>query len=321
MCSRNMSDLFNLIGGDVIVVGSLNADYSVSCARLPRPGETVEGRGISLRAGGKSSNQAVAASRIGANVRMVGAVGSDSLGTFLKDELVRAGVDASGVSVVEGSSGTALVEIDDSAENSIVVSPGANACVDASFVRTHKDAIAGGSVLGLCLEIPMEGVVEAARIAAASGSLVLLNNSPFVPDLPDELVSNTDVLLVNEHEAKQMVGEEGDLPDDLDTGAWKAVMSKLAARGFASSIVTRGGKGSVVCDHGEMYRVDPVPVDAVDTTGCGDAFMGAVLAGLASGLSLKDSSDLASYVSAFAAMRLGAQSSYGTVAEIEATLL
>lgn len=298
----------------VCVVGSLNADYSVRCRRLPQPGETVAGQGLALMAGGKSSNQAAAAACLGATVRMVGAVGTDSSGDFLLGELARAGVDASYVARLEGPSGTAVIEVDESAENSIVVSPGANGRVDAAFVEDRRGALEGAAVLGLCLEIPMAGVVAAAQAAREAGARVLLNNSPFAADLPRELIDCTDVLLVNEHELAALLGI--DEPKSWEDADWTDLAGRLAALGFAQALVTLGAAGSVVLGAGAPHRVAGVPVDAVDTTGCGDAFMGAVLAGLAAGADLCAAAELASYVSAYAACGQGAQPSYGTAVQV-----
>ena len=302
--------------GTVAVMGSLNADYSVRCDRLPQPGETVEGEGLTIAAGGKSSNQAACAARLGADVRMVGAVGDDSSGRFLLDALGATGVDVSGVETLDCPTGTAVIEVDSHAENSIVVSPGANGRVDAGFVRDHMGALEGRSVLGLCLEVPMDGVVEAARWAHERGMRVLLNNSPFVPELPRGLVECSDVLLVNEHELAQMLGMSEPDDGDWSSVSWQAISAALGELGFYEAVVTLGGDGAMVLGGTEAHHVEPVRVHAVDTTGCGDAFMGAVLAGLAAGLGLAQAADMAAHVGAYAATGHGAQASYGTVAQI-----
>jgi ribokinase len=147
---------------------------------------------------------------------------------------------------------------------------------------------------------------------------VLLNDSPFVSILPQELIAASDILLVNEHEMVQLLRIREPEDDDWDGLDWRDVASKMHALGFAQAIVTLGGDGSVVIDNDSIIRIAAVKVHTVDTTGCGDAFMGTVLSGLASGLSLSDSASVASYVSAYAATCLGAQSSYGTAEQIMA---
>ncbi|KAB8288804.1 sugar kinase [Bifidobacterium ramosum] len=321
-------DLLERIDGIVSVVGSMNADYTVTAERLPNPGETITGGPLRILPGGKSGNQAAAAARIGADARMFGAVGSDGNADFLLGELHKAGVDTTHVRHVPGASGTTVITVDARGENTIVYSPGSNAQVDVDYIDASRDAITASNVLGLCLESPIAAVTEAARIGHETGVTVLLNNSPFMATLPDELIANTDILLVNEHEMVQMF--DIDEPDNGDWSGfdWTLAWERMRACGFDRAIVTLGGDGSVVLDATvaasglaaspipPITRIAPVRVDAVDTTGCGDAFMGTVLAGLASGFALREAAQLASYVSAYAATGYGAQASYGTTAQI-----
>nr|WP_163196491.1 ribokinase [Bifidobacterium platyrrhinorum] len=307
------------IHGTVSVIGSMNADYTVATKRLPGPGETVTGGPLTVLPGGKSGNQAASAARIGADVRMFGAVGSDANADFLLGELGKAGVDTTHVRRVPGPSGTTVIAVDEGGENMIVYSPGSNAQVDAGYVESVRVALTGADVLGLCLESPMEAVIEAARLAHEAGRTVLLNNSPFRPELPAELVKLTDILLVNEHEMAQMLGLAEPADGDWSGFDWAAAAERMRGFGFDRAIVTLGGDGSVVLDaaaEGGFSRIAPTRVEAVDTTGCGDAFMGTVLAGLASGYTLADSAALASVVSAYAATGRGAQASYGDASTI-----
>jgi len=315
-----LSRMLNGLDGTVAVMGSLNADYSVRCARLPKPGETVSGEGLTLTPGGKSSNQAACAAKLGANVAMVGAVGTDDAADFLIGQLEQAGADVLGVERLEGPSGSAVVEVDAAGENSIVVSPGSNGLVTPELVERHADAIRGARALGLCLEVPMDAVIRAAQIAHEAGVRVLLNDSPFQAELPRELIAACDVLLVNQHELAELLGMADKGGASLDDSQWQAIAAALGELGFYEAIVTLGGDGSVVLGDEQVHRVAPVRVGAVDTTGCGDAFMGAVLAGLASGRTLAESADVASYVGAYAACGHGAQASYGTPEEILAKL-
>ena len=310
------------IHGTVSVIGSMNADYTVTAQRLPGPGETITGGPLQLLPGGKSGNQAAAAAKIGAAVRMFGAVGSDSNADFLLEQLEQAGVDVSNVRRVLGPSGTTVIVVDAEGENIIVYSPGSNAQVTVDYVHSMKEQLVSSSVLGLCLESPIETVTVAAQMCHEAGVKVLLNDSPFTPTIPAELIEASDVLLVNEHEMAQLLGiDEPD--DDWDGLDWQNAADRMAEYGFNEAIVTLGGDGSVVLNTAapedqRIVRIAPVKVDAVDTTGCGDSFMGTVLAGLASGFSLQDAAKLASYVSAYAATGYGAQASYGTAAQIKA---
>lgn len=337
--NRGLSDMFDLLGrmhGSVSVIGSMNADYTVTTERLPKPGETVNAGPLRILPGGKSGNQAAQAALLGAHVCMFGAVGSDTNADFLLGQLNKSGVDTTQVRHVPGASGTTVITVDASGENTIVYSPGSNAMVDIDYVNASHDALVSSSVLGLCLESPIETVTAAARMCHEAGVTVLLNDSPFVPELPAELIAATDILLVNEHEMAQLL--HIDEPDDGDWSNfdWTIAVERLQAFGCDRAIVTLGGDGSVVLDttaNNAKHRVDadvavvpastscitriaPVSVQAVDTTGCGDSFMGTVLAGLASGLELHEAARLASVVSAYAATGHGAQASYGTPALI-----
>lgn len=310
------------IHGTVSVIGSMNADYTVTAQRLPGPGETITGGPLQLLPGGKSGNQAAAAAKIGAAVRMFGAVGSDSNADFLLEQLEQAGVDVSNVRRVLGPSGTTVIVVDAEGENIIVYSPGSNAQVTVDYVHSMKEQLVSSSVLGLCLESPIETVTAAARMCHEAGVKVLLNDSPFTPSLPAELIEASDILLVNEHEMAQLLGIDEPENDDWDSFDWWHALDELRGFGFEQAIVTLGGDGSVVLDgtaddpEHRVQRIAPVRVKAVDTTGCGDSFMGTVLAGLASGLALSEAAELASYVSAYAATGYGAQASYGNAAQI-----
>ena len=308
------------IHGTVSVVGSMNADYTVTTERLPGPGETVTGGPLQVLPGGKSGNQAAAAARIGAAVRMFGAVGSDANAEFLLGALREASVDTQHVRRVPGASGTTVITVDANGENTIVYSPGSNAQVSVDYIEAMRGELTSANVLGLCLESPIETVTAAARIGHEAGVPVLLNNSPFTPVLPDELVQLADILLVNEHEMAQMFGIAEPEDGDWSGFDWLAAADRMREFGFDRVIVTLGGDGSMVldasCAVASVTRIAPVRVEAVDTTGCGDSFMGAVLAGLASGFELCEAAQLASFVSAYAATGLGAQASYGSAAQI-----
>ena len=305
MSATEILSALDRIHGTVSVIGSMNADYTVTAQRLPGPGETITGGPLQLLPGGKSGNQAAAAARIGATVQMFGAVGSDDNADFLLGALGEAGVNTTHVRRVLGPSGTTVITVDAHGENTIVYSPGSNAQVTVDYVESVRDALTHSTVLGLCLESPIETVTAAARMCHEAGVKVLLNDSPFTPSLPAELIEASDILLVNEHEMAQLL--------DID---------ELRGFGFEQAIVTLGGDGSVVLDgtaddpEHRVQRIAPVRVKAVDTTGCGDSFMGTVLAGLASGLALSEAAELASYVSAYAATGYGAQASYGNAAQI-----
>ncbi len=280
----------------IVIVGSLNADLVVRTARFPQPGETLQGSDLAILPGGKSANQAVAAGRLGGAVRMIGAVGDDGNGALLRDSVAATGVDTTHVAVREGvATGTAVITVDGAGENTIVISAGANGTLTPEDVPA--DVFSGAAVLGLCLEVSIDVVLAAARAAHAAGVTVLTNLSPFGA-VPQELLDLTDVLLVNEHEA-----------------------AELGDHGVARSVVTRGGAGCVVHDGAaEPVSIEAVRVEPVDTTGCGDAFMGAVALRLAAGDTLVEAARFAVGVGAYAATGAGAQASYPTTAQLEAFL-
>lgn len=304
---KRVKKLASMIGGDVVVVGSLNADLTVVAERLPKRGETIRGGPLQILPGGKSANQAATCAKLGVRTSMIGAVGQDSNGTLLVGSLDDLGVDTSHIRRLDVPTGTAMITVDEAGENTIIVSPGANGEVTAQTVRDSADVIKNATVLGLCLEIPMGAIIESARIANDAGITVVLNLSPY-GDVSDELLHLTDILIVNEHELFQITGTDRIYVEDEDTLA--RAEAKLREFGIEIAVVTLGSKGAYLLDRGTHTYVDPLPVEVVDTTGCGDSFMGTMMASLASGLNLQDAAELASVVSAIAATAKGAQSSY-----------
>lgn len=291
----------------VVVVGSVNADLLTRVAVHPAPGETVLGRSMSVLAGGKGANQAVAAARLGAEVAFVGAVGDDSFAGPATAGLRAAGVDLSALATVPGPTGIALVTVSADGENSIVVISGANATVAADTVSAHAATVAGADVVVLQGEIPRAATETAARLAQGR---VVLNLAPVI-ELSADVVRRADPLVVNEHEARlalSLVGGQ-DVPDDDHAAAARA----LTEAGVASVVITLGSAGAVVATRsgeGEVATVPSPKVSAVDTTGAGDAFVGALASRLAAGDELLDAARLAARVGAYAVTGVGAQSSY-----------
>lgn len=294
----------------------MNIDLTAKTAFLPGPGQTVAGTELAIHPGGKSANQAAAAALLGANVCLVGAVGDDSWGSFLLKEAAARGVDTSGVKTVAGcASGMALITVDEQAENTIVVLAGANARLRPVDLPT--ELLQTAEVVCLALEIPMETVVAAAAQAKRGGAMVMLNPSPWAT-LPAELLANTDVLVLNVHELAQATGLGFGPAAGPDQVASSVVSQVLGQLGVKAAVVTLGASGALVIRPGqEAVGIATHEVPVVDTTGCGDAFSGALAVGLAAGQSIEAAAQTAAAAGAYAAIGRGAQPSYPTLKQLD----
>lgn len=294
----------------VVVIGSINVDLVVTVARHPSPGETVLGAGGRLLPGGKGANQAVAAARLGAATTMVGAVGDDPNAGAATAGLRDNGVELSGVLTRPGPTGLAVVTVAADGENSIVVIPGANATVTPADVERHRDLLADAAIVVVQGELPRATVEAAALTAHAVGARLILNLAPAI-DLSAEVLRLADPLVVNEHEARHAL-------DLLDGGAASSPRRALALRraGVPSVVVTVGEAGALVAGDepgvadGAVIHVAAPRVDVRDTTGAGDAFVGALAARLAGGDGLLPAARVAVRVGAYSVSRDGAQPSY-----------
>lgn len=294
---------------DLLVVGSANADLVISVERRPAAGETVLGSDLAVHPGGKGGNQAVAAARLGARTALLARVGDDAYGRLLLDSQRAAGVDTVGVLVGGAPTGVALITVDPSGDNSIVVSPGANGRLTPADVRAAGSLFHASRVVSTQLEVPLETVVEVVRNLAPKGRFVL-NPSPPRP-LPQEVLAACDPLIVNEHEARVILGGQvSERPED-----WARI---LLAKGPRSVVVTLGAEGALVADAGGVVRVPAVPVAALDTTGAGDAFTAALAWRLGAGAALAEAAGYAARVGAVAVTRRGAQESFPTAQEVDA---
>jgi ribokinase len=276
----------------IVVVGSVNVDFVASVEELPQPGETVAAHAFATVSGGKGANQAVAARRLGGDVTLVAAVGSDPVSMDLRDELASEGVSVAYVKTVSDSrSGTALITVDRLGENVISVFSGANG--ELILSSEALELIESAEILLMQLEISMETVVAAAR--AARGTVVV--NAAPASVLPDELVACIDVLIVNEHEGVVAVDREG------------------SAR-IPTVITTLGARGASIQGEVETVIVPAPEVDVVDTTGAGDTFCGAFCASVARGETTLDAALLATRAGALATTSLGARSAMPSLADI-----
>lgn len=292
----------------IVVVGSINADLTTRVDRHPNPGETLMGSGGQFSAGGKGANQAVAAALLGADVTMIGAVGDDPQAEAALTHMTRSGLDMSGVVVTSETTGMAVITVSEAGENTIIVVPGANTTVTASRVEEHADTIRDAGVLLLQGEIPASGFERAVQLAQGR---VIVNLAPVVPVGRNELLT-ADPLLANEHEAALILAQlsapiESDNPHDMARA--------LLEQGFASVVLTLGAAGALVADSAGLTDIPTPTVKAVDTTGAGDAFAGALAARVAEGESLIDASHFAARVGAAATLSRGAQDSYPAVGD------
>jgi len=296
--------------GRVVVVGSANVDLVVDVPRHPAGGETILGGDLRRTPGGKGANQAVAAVRAGAaDTTFVGALGRDESADLLLASLDGAGVRTDTVDRVDAPTGTALITVSPDGENAIVVAPGANSRVRVGAAQARR--IAAADVVLAQLEIPLDAVVAAAR-ERREGALFVLNAAPS-RDLPDTLWEQLDVLVVNEHEAADLVGRAAP-PEEL--------ASALLAR-VPAVVVTLGAGGSLVARRGaEPLRVPAAEVVAVDTTGAGDTYCGVLAAALAgagtAGSGLVQAARLAGAAGALAVTRPGAQDAVPDAADVVA---
>ena len=296
----------------IAVFGSINMDLVVRAPRLPVAGETLTGRSFFTAPGGKGANQAVAAARLGSQVFMVGRVGADVFGSALLESLKQNGVDTAGVAEeTQASSGVAVIAVDDHAENSIIVVPGANGTVSEADVARLESILPQVDVLLLQLEIPMEAVLAAARLASHHNVTVILDPAPAQP-LPSELYGFVDIITPNETEAEALAG----FPvRDAEDAAKAAALFRT--RGTAEAIIKMGAKGAY-WSAGEVSRFFPAyRVEAVDTVAAGDAFNGGLAVALAEGLPMPEAVHWGMAAGALSTTKPGAQPSMPDRAAVE----
>lgn len=299
----------------IVVVGSSNTDMVIQTPAIPRPGETVLGGDFFIAAGGKGANQAVAAARAGGDVFFVARVGDDLFGQQAVNRFIAEGIHVEFVTRdPEASSGVALIFVAPDGENSIAVAPGANSRLSIEDIRRAGPIIATADLLLLQLETPLEAVMEAVKIASAAHVPVILNPAPAQP-LPDELLERISCLTPNETEAELLTRVTVVTRTDLDRAA-----DLLLAKGVKTILVTLGPKGVYAVTPEKRILVPAFEVQAVDTTGAGDAFGGALAVALAEAKELYEAIRFASAAAALATTRKGAQPSLPFRHEIEKML-
>ena len=300
----------------IVVVGSLNADLVVRVPRFPIAGETISGEGFVVLPGGKGANQACAAGRLGGSVAMVGQVGRDDQGQLLRESLTRAGVDVRLVDQDEqAATGVAIISIDASGENQIVLAAGANGTFTPDRLTRAIPLIRGATVLLLQLEIPLDTVMRAAMEARAAGVTVVLDPAP-ARDIPDQLLRLASYVTPNEGELARLVG--ADMSEEPSTADIDEQAARLIARGSSRVLAKMGARGARLITADGATQWPARPVTPVDTTAAGDAFNGAFAVALAEGADLDRAVRFATAAAAISVTRHGAQPSMPSRAEVDA---
>ncbi|WP_236180723.1 MULTISPECIES: ribokinase [Pseudomonas] len=301
------------MSANVVVIGSLNMDLVTRAPRLPRGGETLIGHSFATVSGGKGANQAVAAARLGAQVSMIGCVGNDAYGVQLREALLAEQIDCQSVSVVEDSSGVALIVVDDNSQNAIVIVAGANGSMTPAVIDRFDAVLQAADVIICQLEIPDATVGHALKRGRELGKMVILNPAPASRPLPADWFAAIDYLIPNESEAAALSG----LPVDSLETAEKAA-AHLISLGAGKVIITLGAQGSLFAN-GTGYQHFPAPqVKAVDTTAAGDTFVGGFAAALAAGKTEDEAIRFGQVAAALSVTRAGAQPSIPTTSDVQA---
>lgn len=298
----------------ICVVGSSNIDLISRVPRLPKLGETIVGHSFHMGFGGKGANQAVMAARLGAQVTMVTKVGRDVFGEGTRRNYQEQGIATTYVMDDERFSGVAPIFVDDSAQNFIVIIPGANLGLSPADARGAASVIKSADALICQLEVPVETTLEAFRVAKAKGVRTILNPAPAAP-LPDELLRLTDLCVPNETEAEALTGQAVTTVTDAEAAA-----QALLKRGPRTVIITLGDRGSLLVEDRIVELIAPVRVAAVDPTGAGDAYIGSLAVFLAEGLPMRDAVRRANAVAALSVTRVGTQVSFPTRSDADAFL-
>ena len=296
----------------ICVIGSANVDLTFRTPRLPVPGETIAGRSLHQCMGGKGANQAVVAARLGADVTFVARVGNDGFGIEAIEAYKTAGINTSFILQDDDQpTGTAAILVDDDAENCIIVVAGANACLTPEHAQAARSVIENSSVLLSQLETPVNTTLEAFQMARDSGVLTMLTPAPAEHVTP-ALLELCDICVPNKTEIATIVGQPVNSEQDLIHAA-----ELLIDRGIKRVVLTMGGDGVLLVDETGGAYIPAVKVEAVDTTGAGDAFTGSMAVGLAEGLSLEEAVRRAVVVAAISVTRPGTQPSFPTLKEVE----
>ncbi|KZL27807.1 ribokinase [Pseudovibrio sp. WM33] len=301
----------------IVIVGSINVDITTRSDRLPQPGETLHGHSYAINLGGKGCNQAVAASKLGGEAKLVGRIGKDGFGDIAAQHLKDMGVSTEHVHLDENhGTGIAVIGVDANSENSITVIGGANLAVDESDLKRTSDVLESAKIMLMQLEIPVATCLSAAKKVRASGGKVIFDPAPAPVDgLPEGFLQNVDVVTPNETETEILTGFR---PSNAAEAAHAANL--LREQGVAAAVVKLGARGVYFKDDESEGFVEPFKVNAIDTVAAGDCFNGGLAYALDSGKSLAEAVRFAAACGALSTTKHGAATSAPTLAEVEALM-
>ena len=290
---------------NILIIGSINIDLVINTDILPKLGETIHGRNFMTAYGGKGANQAVAVAKLYGKADMIGAVGNDEFGKLLKSNLEANAVNTEGVKISETNSGVAVITVC-GGDNHIILDGGANDTVSPAWIDANTELIKNADIVIFQLEIPMETIIYAAKKAKEYGCKVLLNPAP-AAKLPEELLSYTDIIIPNEHEAAIITGYENE----------EDALKALYDDGKRNIIITLGSKGCIYNDGKEIKSQTSFKVKAIDSTAAGDSFIGGYCSVLCEGKTMEEAIRFATAVSAITVSRAGASVSIPTRTEVD----
>jgi len=294
----------------ILVIGSSNTDLIATVKRFPTAGETITGTSFLQVMGGKGANQAVAAHRLGGDVKFITCLGTDANGQNTLKHFREMGLNISSTLLVENvSSGTAIILVDENGENCIVITPGVNNSLSADYINKIKDDISDCDIVVLQMEIPYQTVKEVCALAHQHRKIIILNVAPAC-QIDDELIKMIDILVVNETEAEALSGTK------MDEIGEEAIANHLLALGAKTVVLTLGKQGCLMRNGKESFSLPAFQVKALDTTAAGDTFCGALAAELSRGKEWKEALRFAAAASAICVTKMGAQSSIPTEKDV-----
>lgn len=293
----------------IAVIGSINTDISIAVDSVPKIGETVRGNSYRVSPGGKGANQAIAAAHFGKDVSMIGLAGNDAYGDMCIENLQKNGVNTLGVDRIDTNTGVAVITVV-GGDNFIILDDGANREVTLEYIKSKEEIIKKSDYVVFQFEIPLNVVFEAMKYVKSLGKKVVLNPAP-IYDIPEDMYSYIDIIILNEHEAAYLAGCDVDL-----CSAGKAV-EVLLGKGLSQVVITLGKDGSVYNDGENIKHTPARKVKAVDTTAAGDTFIGAFLVYLGEGMSTTEAAIFATNASAITVSRPGAADSIPSKREVE----